>query len=78
MPLARTASRAIATPGTHLGTVTRIDGAEAYVLLEVAPGFEYGPARYPDTLGDLAAGEEVAVAFLDGRLDDVVVLARLA
>lgn len=36
--------------GVHIGTVTRVDGATCYVELpRIARGFEYGPARYPDT-----------------------------
>ena len=46
----------------------------------LAAGFEY-PARYPaEYLGDplLGAGVDVAVAFLEGGRDELVVLLRLA
>lgn len=66
--------------GVYLGTVTRVTGATCYVELpRLAKGFEYGPAPYPsEYAGSLASGDRVAVAFLEGGRDDVVVLVRLA
>lgn len=86
--------------GAYLGKVTRVTGRTCYVEVPtLAPGLEYGPARYPAeyapaaetdpaTVGDLgdhthglpplAAGDAVAVAFIAGRRDEVVVLTRLA
>ncbi len=90
------------TGGVHVGRVLRVEGPACYVEVPaLAPGYEYGPARYPDTLADdgsgrvysstssgglahshgygrpLAAGDEVVVAPLGGRRDELVVLARL-
>lgn len=98
MAIPRQAPGAVPTNvGVYLGKVTRVTGRTCYVeLRSLAPGLEYGPARYPATyaaaattdpdpgdthshgLPPLAAGDPVAVAFLEGRRDDVVVLARLA
>ncbi len=37
--------------GLHLGTVTRVTAAGAFVeIAGLAPGFEYGPCRYPTHL----------------------------
>lgn len=61
----------------HVGRVTRVRGARCYVeLAQVAPGFEYGPCRYPAG-ATLVAGDVVAAAFLAGGADDVVVLVHL-
>lgn len=63
--------------GVHIGRVTRVAAALAWVELpEEAPGFEFGPCRTPAGVA-LVAGDDVACAFL-GDGDDVVVLTRLA
>lgn len=68
-------SRATGNAGVYLGTVTRLDGSTAYVEVpRLAPGFEY-PARHP---AGIEAGDAVAVAFLEGGRDELVVLVRLA
>lgn len=69
-----TPDRSTGNAGVYLGTVTRVDGPTAYVEVpRLAPGFEY-PARH----GGAVAGDEVAVAFLEGGRDELVVLLRLA
>ena len=46
----------------HVGTVTRVEGAGAYVELpQVAAGYEYGPALYPP-LDQPLAGDTVVVS----------------
>lgn len=66
-------------PAVYLGTVTRVDGDRCYVEVPaLARGFEYGPARYPADGIPPAAADTVAVAFLNGVLDELVVLARMA
>ena len=68
-------------PGVYLGRVRKVTGATAYIEVpRLAPGFDY-PARYPAgslSQGKLSAGVEVAVAFLEGGRDELVVLVRLA
>ena len=68
-------------PGIYLGSITHVDGTTAYVEVpRLAPGFEY-PARYPAEYAGsslLAPGDDVAVAFLEGGRDELVVLIRLA
>lgn len=60
----------------HVGTVTRVEGAGAYVELpQLAAGYEYGPALYPP-LDQPLAGDTVVVNFLDA--DDVIIIGRLA
>lgn len=60
----------------HVGTVTRVTGAGAYVeLAQLAPGFEYGPALYPP-LDQPLAGDTVVVNMLAD--DNVVIVGRLA
>lgn len=74
-------TRETSNSGIYLGRVVKVDGRTAYVEVpRLAPGFDY-PARYP--AGSLAqgrqdAGTEVAVAFLEGGRDELVVLLRLA
>lgn len=105
----RLPSRDVDNVGVYLAKVTRIVGAECYVEVpSLAPGYEYGPSRYPainaagrttdytaGTQGGdpahahpehrhnlatdaLAVGDRVAVAFLEGGRDELVVLVRLA
>ena len=80
----RRADTVEANAGAYLGTITRVTGATAYVELpRLAAGFEYGPAGYPSEYAQagetpLEVGDRVAVAFLEGGRDDVVVLLRLA
>lgn len=73
--------RSTSNPGIYLGTITHVEGATAYVEVpRLAPGFEY-PARYPAEYAGttvLAPGVAVAVAFLEGGRDELVVLIRLA
>lgn len=64
--------------GLLIGTITRIVDDGAYVELpQAAPGFEYGPAQYAP-LDVPHVGDTVAVGFLNGDPDDVIVVARLA
>lgn len=73
--------RSTSNPGIYLGTIRRVDGPTAYVEVpRLAPGFEY-PARYPAEYAGgtlLEPGVDVAVAFLEGGRDELVVLIRLA
>lgn len=63
--------------GIYTGRIKRVAGATAYVeVTALAPGFEY-PARRPADVA-LGQGDEVAVAFLEGGRDELVVLLRLA
>lgn len=84
--------------GVYVGRVTRVEARVCYVELPtLAPGLEYGPARYPagyapgaitgtggpdpghtHPFRTLTVGDAVAVAFLAGRRDSVVVLTVLA
>ncbi len=76
-----TVDRETSNPGIYLGVVRRVVGPTAYVEVpRLAPGFEY-PARYPAEYAGtdlLASGVDVAVAFLEGGRDELVVLIRLA
>lgn len=80
-----------ANGGVYLGRITRVTGTVCYLEVpSLAPGFEYGPAAYPDTYADpttsggdpshthparpLTVGDRVACAFLGGRQDDGVVV----
>lgn len=76
-----TPDRPTGNAGIYIGRIKRVVGPTAYVEVpRLAPGFEY-PARYPAEYagtGLLAAGVDVAVAFLEGGRDELVVLIRLA
>lgn len=64
-------------PGIYLGQVTSVDGSTAYVKVpRLADDYAY-PARYGVGLVP-AAGDDVAVGFLEGDRDELVILIRLA
>lgn len=70
-------TRETTNPGVYVGRVKRVSGATVWVEVpHLAPGYEY-PARGPHGVA-LAAGHAVAVSFLDGGRDELVVLVRLA
>lgn len=60
-------------------TVTRLSADGPYVVLAGAAGtrFELGPCVTAETPTPLAAGDDVLVAWLDGRPDEVAIIARL-
>lgn len=65
----------------YLGTVEKVTGNTATVIVPElgGPSYAYGPARYP--AGPLAAGDSVLVGLLasnTGNRDTVAIVARLA
>ncbi len=63
--------------GVWLGTVTRVTTAGVWVQVpRLGDEFEFGPC--PALLGTAyARGQAVAVAFVEGRADDPIVLGQL-
>lgn len=53
--MARPRSADTLNAGVYIGRVTKVDGRVCYVELpSMAPGLEYGPARYPAGYGPTA------------------------
>lgn len=61
--------------GTYTATVTRVDALGPYVEApRVVPGHEFGPCLSVAGLRAYAAGDRVLVAFLEDRVDELVIL----
>lgn len=66
--------------GVWKGTVTRVDGdGRPFVEVErYAPGYEFGPLEYLQSVTlPFVVGDRVAVSFVEGRGDAVIVLGRV-